>query len=103
MLYGHLQFVECVIPLSRDHLERAARLFQLLGFEFPPTFPSYFDVAHQACIGKHVQMLRDGLARNSCSGCELCNRQSPAGAEDSDDAQAGFVPERREDRRKISQ
>jgi hypothetical protein len=49
-LHGHLQFVECVIPLLRDHIERTSRLFQLCWLKLPQAFASNFYVVYQACI-----------------------------------------------------
>jgi len=75
-----LQSHERVIPLLPDEVERTARLFQPRAFKLPQALASHFDVAHQARTGQDMQVLRDRLAADVGSGCELCDRHRAFGA-----------------------
>src|SRR5947207_4536223 len=90
-----------MIPLLRDHLKRAPRLFYLSWFELPQSFASDFNVAHQARVREDAQMFRDGLARDIRSTRELRYRHPFTSAEHDDETQTRLIPERREDRRRI--
>jgi hypothetical protein len=93
---SELQFHECVIPLLRNEVERAARLFQASALELPQTLAAHFDVAHQARIGEDLQVLRDSLPGDVGSGRELCDRHRAFRAQDGNEAQTRGVTECRE-------
>jgi hypothetical protein len=75
-----LQSHERVIPLLPDEVERTACLFQPRAFKLPQALASHFDVAHQARSSQDMQVLRDRLACDVGSGCELCDRHRAFGA-----------------------
>src|SRR5271168_2493565 len=69
-----LESFQCVIPLGGNYFQRAPRLLQLAGFEFPQPLPSNLHIARQPGAGKHSQMLGNSLPRQVGPGSELRDR-----------------------------
>src|SRR5262245_12667432 len=70
-LHDSFQLHESVIPLLGDLFERAARFGDLRGLELPEPLAADLQIAHEAGVCEHLQVLRDGLTRNVGSGSEL--------------------------------
>src|SRR5713226_8962846 len=93
-----LQTVERLVPSLRDVLEIGSRRFHLFQLELPDTLAATPHIRDEPSRGEHVQMLGNGLSRNSRSGGQPRNRERALGAQSGDQRQPGFITERRKHR-----
>jgi hypothetical protein len=84
-------------------VEPPARLVEAGRLDLPDVVAAHAGAAHQTGAREHVQVLRDGLARDAGAGGEAGDRHRPARAESGDEAEACLVPERGEDRRRAGE
>src|SRR5260370_20976400 len=76
-----LQTVERFVPPLRDMVEIAPRCFDLFRLERPDPLSAAPPVRDQPSGGEHVQVLRNGLSRDSRPGGQPLYRQRPIGAQ----------------------
>src|SRR5437879_7674484 len=94
-----LQAVERLVPPLRDVLEIAPRRDCLFRLESPDALSAAPDVRDEPSCGEHVQVLGNGLARDSRPGGKPRYRQRAVGAQSGHQREPGFIPKRRKYRR----
>src|SRR5713101_492806 len=94
-----LEPAEGLVPLAFDVVEPPSRLVEAGRLDLPDVVAAHAGAAHQAGAREHVQVLRDGLARDARTRGEAGDRHRSPRAQSGDEAEAGLVPERGEDRR----
>jgi hypothetical protein len=98
LLHKLLQTIERPVPLDRDLIQVAARLFQAGWIQGPDAFAPVAGVVDKACAGKDAQVLGDCLSRDVGSGCQPGDGERAAGAELGDKRQPGCIAKCRKDR-----
>src|SRR5690606_32153364 len=66
-----------LVPLARHGVEIAASIVEAFGCELPNARAPLLGASDQPGVGKYLEVLGDGLARNLGLGCELCDRAGP--------------------------
>lgn len=93
-----LELAQGVVPLLSDGFERAAGFVEARRFKLPEPLAADLHVAHKTGVGKHLQMLRDGLARDVRTGGQPGDGERAARAQGRDQSEARGISQRGEDR-----
>lgn len=96
-----LEAVQRRVPLLGQALQVGVGVLEALGLEGPDALAALAAALHQPRFGQHFQVLGDGLARNLEAAAQAREGRGPAGAEAHQQAQAGRIPQRREERRRV--
>src|SRR5260370_26784159 len=94
-----LEPAEGLVPLAFDVVEPTSRLVEAGRLDLPDVVAAHAGAAHQAGAREHVQVLRDGLARDARTRGEAGDRHRSPRAQSGDEAEACLFPERGENRR----